>query len=357
MNLFDLYIDNKNHKDLTDIFTVGAQQHPGGLPANFLEKDIWVTEILRLLYDDSLLGNISVAFKGGTALSKCWNAISRFSEDIDLSIHWADLSGLSEEDELKAWQQSTKSNSQAKKFRDNQQRLLEDWSNEFLVRLNQELDKYQIEGLYAEIEPDSKGEKVDIHFPRTTRGSNDYQLDHVLLEFGGRNRGKPTEALNVETYLNQCPELSSLELPRANVKAFQQDYILWEKLTALHQFSTQTKEPNPVRLARHWYDVDCLLQNKFADPLATTEAMQAVIEMKKHRWSTRGVDFEAILSGGLRLIPDGERLRAVNKDHVEAISGKMFFTVPDEFEYIVSRLADAQEVFNQHMRDLVQKSG
>ena len=216
--------------------------------------------------------------------------------------------------------------------------------------LNQELDKYQIEGLYAEIEPGSRGEKIDIHFPRTTRGSNDYQLDHVLLEFGGRNRGKPTETLNVETYLYQCPDLSNLELPRANVKVFHQDYILWEKLTALHQFSTQTKEPNPVRLARHWYDVDCLLQNKFADPLATTEAMQAVIEMKKHRWSTPGVDFEAILSGGLRLIPDGERLHAVNQDHVEAISGKMFFTVPDEFEHIVSRLTNAQNLFNQHTR-------
>ena len=97
MNIFELYADKTRHEELADIFTIGAQHHPKGLAANFLEKDIWVTEILRLLYDEKLLGEFSVAFKGGTALSKCWEAISRFSEDIDLSIHWADLSGHTEE--------------------------------------------------------------------------------------------------------------------------------------------------------------------------------------------------------------------------------------------------------------------
>ncbi|WP_373289488.1 nucleotidyl transferase AbiEii/AbiGii toxin family protein [Marinomonas arctica] len=48
-------------------------------------------------------------------------------------------------------------------------------------------------------------------------------------------------------------------MPKAKVMAYQQYSILWEKLTALHQFSTQTKEPNLDRLARHWYDVNCLI--------------------------------------------------------------------------------------------------
>lgn len=50
-----------------------------------------MVEILRLLYDEDLLGGMDVAFKGGTALSKCFSAIDRFSEDIDLSIHWGTL--------------------------------------------------------------------------------------------------------------------------------------------------------------------------------------------------------------------------------------------------------------------------
>jgi predicted nucleotidyltransferase component of viral defense system len=78
---------------------------PRGLPANLLEKDIWVTEILRLLYDEKMMGEFAIAFKVGTALSKCWKVIDRFSEDIDLSIHWADLVGVA--DEQAAWIKST----------------------------------------------------------------------------------------------------------------------------------------------------------------------------------------------------------------------------------------------------------
>lgn len=350
MNLFSLYSDPKTHHQLAEIFTVGAQQHTAGLPANFLEKDVWVTEILRLLYDESLLGDCSVAFKGGTALSKCWRAISRFSEDIDLSIHWADLSGVSEDEERNAWEQSKASKSQIKKFRDNQQKRLESWTQAFITRLNASLAHYEIDGLRAEVEPDSKGEKVDIYFPRTTRGANDYQLDHILLEFGGRNRGKPTSPLNIGTYLDECALSDSLVLPRANVNAFQQDYILWEKLTALHQFCTQTKAPNPTRLARHWYDVDCLLGAQFADPFDTSEAMQDVIDMKKYRWSAPGVDYEAILQGQLLLIPQGERRVAIDKDHREAVNGRMFFDEPDPFERILERLSVLQDRFNQHIQ-------
>ena len=348
MNIFDMYADKSKHDDLSAMFTFAAQQHKDSLAANFIEKDVWVTEILRLLYDEKLLGNCSVAFKGGTALSKCWSAIERFSEDIDLSIHWADLSGLSEEDELASWLQSTKNNSQSKKFIKIQRERLIEWSSNLVVIINKRLATYGIDGLYAELEGDSLGEKIDIHFPRVTKGEHDYQLDHVLLEFGGRNRGKPTESIDIDCYMDSITEFQVLNLPKAKVMAYQKDYILWEKLTALHQFSTQKNDPNPTRLARHWYDVDCLLTMEFANPLSSDEAMNAVIDMKKNRWASPGVNYEAILSGGLLLIPTGERLESIIKDHKDAVTGGMFFTPPDKFMNIVNRLNIVQDKINKH---------
>lgn len=347
MNIFELYADKSRHEELADIFTYGAQHHPKGLAANFLEKDIWVTEILRLLYDEKLLGEFSVAFKGGTALSKCWEAISRFSEDIDLSIHWADLSGHTEEEELTAWNQSTKNRSQSTKFRKTQQKQLQAWSEALVDIINERLSQYNIEGLYAEMEDDSGGEKIDIHFPRVTKSTHDYQLDHILLEFGGRNRGKPTNIIAINCYLGHTPGLEELILPQAQVSAYQAEYILWEKLTALHQFCTQDSSPNPDRLARHWYDVDCLLSMNFADPLNSETARNDVIEMKKHRWASHGVDYEAILVGELLLIPDGERQLDIAKDHENAIKGRMFFTTPDSFADILERLKFNQDQINQ----------
>ena len=54
------------------------------LPIQAIEKDLWVTEILQILF--GLPCAESLVFKGGTSLSKVWNLISRFSEDIDLAI-------------------------------------------------------------------------------------------------------------------------------------------------------------------------------------------------------------------------------------------------------------------------------
>ncbi|MBP5421276.1 MAG: nucleotidyl transferase AbiEii/AbiGii toxin family protein [Paludibacteraceae bacterium] len=49
-----------------------------------IEKDFWVSMILKALF--SLPVGKSIVFKGGTSLSKGWNLIDRFSEDIDLAI-------------------------------------------------------------------------------------------------------------------------------------------------------------------------------------------------------------------------------------------------------------------------------
>lgn len=54
------------------------------IPAIYAEKDYWVTFALHTIFNNAI-GKETV-FKGGTALSKCFNLIERFSEDIDLVV-------------------------------------------------------------------------------------------------------------------------------------------------------------------------------------------------------------------------------------------------------------------------------
>ena len=53
-----------------------------GRMGKMIEKDYYVTMILRLLSSKMPF----VVFKGGTSLSKCYKVISRFSEDIDVTV-------------------------------------------------------------------------------------------------------------------------------------------------------------------------------------------------------------------------------------------------------------------------------
>ena len=47
------------------------------LPAQSIEKDLWVTQVLHALF--SLPVSDKLIFKGGTSLSKAWGLIDRFS--------------------------------------------------------------------------------------------------------------------------------------------------------------------------------------------------------------------------------------------------------------------------------------
>jgi hypothetical protein len=55
-----------------------------GIKAIYVEKDYWVSYALFTIFNNEIGKN--TVFKGGTALSKCYNMIERFSEDIDLLV-------------------------------------------------------------------------------------------------------------------------------------------------------------------------------------------------------------------------------------------------------------------------------
>lgn len=75
----------KLHEDKT-LFrqAVIATAEQLNIPEIFIEKDYWVTYALHTIFHDSIGGE--TVFKGGTALSKCFSLIERFSEDIDLVV-------------------------------------------------------------------------------------------------------------------------------------------------------------------------------------------------------------------------------------------------------------------------------
>jgi Nucleotidyl transferase AbiEii toxin, Type IV TA system len=70
------------HPDFDQAVLQAAEHFRGkGLRPSLIEKDYYVTEALRIIADRA---GDKIIFKGGTSLSKGWNLIQRFSEDIDI---------------------------------------------------------------------------------------------------------------------------------------------------------------------------------------------------------------------------------------------------------------------------------
>ncbi len=74
-----LHTDNKL---FTDIVLATAEYF--SISPIYIEKDYWITHSLRLLAQNENADK--VVFKGGTSLSKAFNLVDRFSEDIDVAV-------------------------------------------------------------------------------------------------------------------------------------------------------------------------------------------------------------------------------------------------------------------------------
>ena len=72
-------------EDRADALIVAAREK--GMHPAIVEKDFWVCWTLDYLFGESAFKD-SFAFKGGTSLSKGFDLIERFSEDIDLIFDW-----------------------------------------------------------------------------------------------------------------------------------------------------------------------------------------------------------------------------------------------------------------------------
>src|SRR5258708_7611694 len=62
-----------------------------GTTVQNIEKDFWVCWALDALFHRLKPNGPHLLFKGGTSLSKAYGLISRFSEDIDVTVFRADL--------------------------------------------------------------------------------------------------------------------------------------------------------------------------------------------------------------------------------------------------------------------------
>lgn len=73
---------HQNQELFKTSITVTSQAN--GIPEVYIEKDYWVTLALKTIFESDC--KTYSVFKGGTALSKCYKVIERFSEDIDLVV-------------------------------------------------------------------------------------------------------------------------------------------------------------------------------------------------------------------------------------------------------------------------------
>lgn len=207
------------------------------IPAVQVEKDFWITEVLRGVAAFGAEIGVTAVFKGGTSLSKAFGLIRRFSEDVDIVVVLPNPGGSSAHRHLVAFVEAAQSTT----------------------------------GLVATIDTESatRGVKRTAVFRYPTDAEIGALSAGVRLELGTRGGAIPMKRCSVTSLLCQYQshirsDLETLIGPAFDVHVQAPVRTLVEKLMILHHAAVSGDSKERWRHARHYYDVWCLLASEQA---------------------------------------------------------------------------------------------
>jgi len=231
---------------------LAAERHfrDRGLRAAVIEKDYYVTETLRTI---AAVAPGRVIFKGGTSLSKGWNLIQRFSEDIDLF-----LDPLAFDPALG----KKGINRELKRLRD---AVTTHPGLSFLP------DESQTVGGFG---------RSDYFAYEQRFGATGEIRNRVLLEAGTASGREPTADVPLRSYVGQFLGAVGMSLGTVDERGFEMRLLHFrrtfvEKLFAIHA-KVEIVKRDRVRLgsyARHYYDLH---------ELADTDDVQVMLQSDEY---------------------------------------------------------------------------
>ncbi len=308
-----------------------------------IEKDIWVCWVLQTLF--SMPGRPRMCFKGGTSLSKVFGAISRFSEDVDVTINHR-TENTPELDPFKEGISKTEIKRIAEAYSRLTVKLVQESIAPYLRYKIEE--EFGWEGFWFEI--DKTGEKLTMGYPsvfdQSERGH--YMSSSVLVEFGGKNSIDPQRSIKVQTEIAQF--LPEIGLPEAQVDVLDPKRTFWEKATLIHVECNKHKPRERFdRLSRHWYDISKLADHEIGTTAMTDlSLLEDVVKYKKAFFNSAYAKYEDCLNGNLRLYPSNDEMRQkLKEDYVQMIDSGMFREEPPTFESIMERMRDLEFRINK----------
>lgn len=310
-----------------------------GYSVNVIEKDWWVTSVLRALFSLPYAEHCSL--KGGTSLSKCWHLINRMSEDVDIGIN---REFLGFRGDLSKTQISDKLRRAACSFvRD---KMSDDLRKELI---NQGIPK-ELFDINVDITPITTTDPETIYVSyKSLYLQSDYILPKVKVEISGRSMTEPTEKVQIQSYIKDGMVNISFEEKTFNINVASPERTFLEKLFLLHEeFSKPTENIRVERMSRHLYDISQMLKTDIGrNALKDNNLYHAVLEHRKKFIGLKGFDYSTLNKSTLKIVPPEGKIRERWHMDYENTLLNMVMGETESFDIIIKKLEELNESINQ----------
>lgn len=307
-----------------------------GINAAIIEKDFWVCLTLDYLFHKCQWKK-AFAFKGGTSLSKVYNLIDRFSEDIDLILDWRTIGyGFRE-----PWEK--RSNTQQQRFiNESSNRVAAFLKDEFLPVFKADLTEYVGMPVSVYIDDDDP-ETVKFGYPHSFEEAS--ILQEIRLEIGALAAWTPTQLADIHPYsADYYPGV--FHQASTQILTTTAERTFWEKATILHQEAHRPETSRiPERYSRHYYDLYCMAHKGVLEKaLAQKELLTQVVEFKQTFYPRKWAQYEYAKIGTLKLVPANHSLDRLRSDYARMQS--MIYGNYSSFDEMMQFIEELEDRIN-----------
>lgn len=312
-----------------------------GLPPTVVEKDWWVTAVLRAMLGTSCAAHLS--FKGGTSLSKAWGLIERFSEDVDLALSPAffDIEPTTRSQRLKLRKESRVylTNILSVEIADQLNKM---GSGDFEVV---PVTVVKTKDGEMEIDGDKDPTVLLVKYISVLNNTLQYVQPMVKLEISCLSMSAPTERRLITSIIAQrFPQIENVDaIEMASVVPTR---TFLEKAFLLNE-EYQKQKPRSMRMSRHLYDLERLMDTPFAE-MALKDAVlyKAVMEHRRVFYALKQVDYDANSPSQIRIVPPLECLPDWQDDYAQ-MRKTFIYGGSLPFDELIDRIGQLQERFRR----------
>lgn len=319
-----------------------------GTAVQNVEKDFWVCWTLDVLFNGLAVSGPRLLFKGGTSLSKAFGLVSRFSEDIDITVFRDDLGQATDVAELDALS--------GKKRRARLDAIRAACQSYIAGPLTEQFTQLATSAIPAarfrlEPDPDDKdGQTLLFWYPAVTVTTGDYIRSAVKIESGAKSALDPHVAATVTPYVAQ--DLPDLDLTVANVTTVRPERTFWDKIIILHglrQWHDRRGElrHGGQRVSRHYYDVHQLMQAASAHEWQTDHGLAMdCVQHARLFFGSVDLGLDTALPGSFTLTPGAAMRDALARDYA-AMSGMIFGEIP-ALDSVLTSVEKLEQIVNDN---------
>ncbi len=206
------------------------------------------------------------------------------------------------------------------------------------------MDAYHTQGKNGEwctIDSDKDPTIILLHYPSIVEETIEYVPPRVKIEISSLSMDEPTALRNIHSLIEDSFEGEDIDAS-CKVRTVLPTRTFLEKIFLLAE-EFQKERPRSVRMSRHLYDLERLMDTQYGhEALSDINLYNSIVEHRRAYYALKYVNYDLHYPNTINFIIPKKEMKAWSDDYTK-MRNSFFFGKSLEFEELMQRMKELQK--------------